>query len=189
MIAINCQNCGREFRAYPSRVKAGKAKYCSRGCYAAALSKITGQDHFRSGVKHTAKSRAKMSAARRATAKRGRENPNFKGHWMIRGYRHLNVAALPLEQADLAAEMLAKGRTGIPEHRLVMALHLGRPLGSSEVVHHRNGIKDDNRIENLELSNHTNHKRNHQAIFKELRKLRAENERLRSLLATYQRGG
>ncbi len=63
--------------------------------------------------------------------------------WITHGYRNVPV---PPE-----LRYLTGGATKIAEHRLVMAKHLGRRLSSDEHVHHINGRRTDNRLENLEL--------------------------------------
>ena len=62
----------------------------------------------------------------------------------------------------------------ILEHRLVMQTELGRPLRRDEVVHHINGSKTDNRIENLVLMTRSEHIQHHHRLARLARASRDE---------------
>jgi len=86
-----------------------------------------------------------------------------KGHGMWKGGRIVNGGGYVEVWVDKTNPyyQMANHYSYIPEHRLVTAQSLGRCLTKEEIVHHKNGIKDDNRIENLELTKNGKHIKDH----------------------------
>lgn len=73
--------------------------------------------------------------------RKGRQNPHWKtGKWADKdGY----VMVYSPNHPSVTYGCYVR------EHRLVMEKHIGRYLKKGEIIHHINGIKNDNRIENL----------------------------------------
>ena len=76
---------------------------------------------------------------------------------------------------------MAHNRSYVLEHRLVMANHLGRCLHRWELVHHKNHIRNDNRIENLQLVSDDRHKQI-TILEMQINKLKAEIQELKDII-------
>lgn len=94
--------------------------------------------------------------------KKGKLNPNYgkrneqMGRWkggriIRRGYIFIKKDEHP--NANYAGY--------VQEHRLIMEKEIGRYLTKKELVHHINGLKDDNRIENLKIVSISEHMSGH----------------------------
>lgn len=71
-------------------------------------------------------------------------------HWLARNKRRRPSGARYLDRQGYVMIKPEKGNA-VGEHRIVMERMLGRPLAQGENVHHKNGVRNDNRPENLEL--------------------------------------
>jgi hypothetical protein len=76
----------------------------------------------------------------------GKRSPNWKGGRVELG-KYLAVCV----ERDDPMRVMANSSGYVMEHRLVMARALGRPLKRHETVHHVNGQRHDNRLQNLQL--------------------------------------
>lgn len=109
----------------------------------------------------------------------GVNTSNWKGGRFVNPTGYVMVMAKDHPDASRAGYML--------EHRLVAGMTIGRRLLPTEIVHHKNGDKGDNRPENLEvLPNKREHFKRHFNAMRELDALRSENKTLRGTIADLQ---
>lgn len=204
-VSLTCDNCGKEYKRPPSAANTGKHAFCSHRCYLEKIRWVNGQKGkevpcdwcgtmvYRTPGRLRRSKYNYCSMECLGSARADTKGTRYRGERrkLASGYIALHASKVPLEYGSMIRDRSPSGRGGsILEHRLIMAMHLGRPLEEWEVVHHKNGVKDDNSIENLELhGDHVHagisvveHKRIAE-LRRENRKLKAENAALQARIA------
>lgn len=161
-----CKRCGKPFD-FVLRSNRGKQEFCSSYC----------SRRYRSGSLHP---RWRTNRLRKC-AQCGKDFPAFvvnKGTGreviserkfcsaacQIANRRNAPLGSIAYDKAGyrLVKVVTPEGTTDwVQEHRLVVEQHLGRLLERHELIHHRNGVKTDDRIENLLVTTNSEHKKIH----------------------------
>ena len=144
---IRCAVCGASVWKPDAWLRKVETPTCSRKCNGA----LRGAEW----AKHAHTGRAHWSAESEAAFKArmtGESNPSWKGGLTYRN-RKGAYADQPIKYVRCPAPMLQMARSDgyVMEHRLTVAMAIGRALLRAECVHHINHDATDNRLENLML--------------------------------------
>ena len=149
-VVLVCETCGNNFELLESVKRAreangNKIKYCSQKCMGLSnkKAKIVNCPICDKEFETTRNKCCSKNCSYEYIKKMGKHKKN--GFWLENGYKVLYI----------------EGNKSIKEHIKIMQDKIGRELQPNENVHHINGIKTDNRIENLQLLTKSEHSRLH----------------------------
>lgn len=111
---------------------------------------MKGRPSHMKGKKHSEETKRKLSEAKKG---KFRIHTKYGGHTKKRTDGYIAVFNPSYHSASAEGYVM--------EHIIIVEQHLGRYLAGNEVVHHINKIRDDNRIENLQVMTRSEHATHH----------------------------